>query len=199
MTLPEITLEGRLGADPELRFTPSGAAVATFRVACTERRMNQQTQQWEDGKTIWLGVECWKNLAENVAESLRRGDLAVITGSLYEDTWTDQATQQERTAVKIKARTVATSLSSATARAVRPDRTGAAAPQGQQPQGQDPWATGPAQGQQPPQQGGWQAGQGQPAGAPNYQQGQQQGGWGQPPQQQGGWQAPPSSDGQPPF
>lgn len=181
MSLPEVTLEGRLGADPELRFLSSGAAVCSFRVACTERKLNQQTNQWEDGKTIWLGIECWKNLAENTAESLQRGDLVVVTGSLFEESWTDPQTNTERTALKVRARTVSPSLASAVARPQRAQRQGGqpqggqqqAAPQGQQQYqqapAQDPWATAP----QAPQQGGWGQ-QGQAPAAP------QQGGWNQP-------------------
>jgi single-strand DNA-binding protein len=68
-----ITVIGNLTDDPELRFTPSGAAVANFTVASTPRTLNRQTQQWEDGETLFLRCSIWRQAAENVAESLTRG------------------------------------------------------------------------------------------------------------------------------
>lgn len=188
MGLPTVVIEGNLGADPEMRFTPSGAAVANFRVGTSERRKNQQTQEWEDGDTCWLSVVCWRDLAENVADTLHKGDKVIVTGRLYEETYTPQGTDQPRTVMKVKADTVAPSLRSATAQVRRTERQqggqqqGGQPPQqgqqqgwGQQPPAQDPWATQPQQGQQPQQRGGW--GQ-QP---PQQPQAPQQGGWGQPP------------------
>lgn len=192
MTLPQTTIEGNLGADPELRFTPSGAPVANFRVACTERRKNEQTQQWEDGRSIWISVAAWRELAENVAESLHRGDSVIVTGFLYEEQY--QSNGQDRTALKMDAKNIGPSLRNATARPQRAQRQGGT---GQQQQGQqpapgygqqqaveDPWARPAPAATQPPA-GGQAPGYGQqpPAG------GQQQGGWGQ--------QAP--GYGEPPF
>ena len=77
-----ITVIGNLTDDPELRFTPSGAAVANFTVASTPRTLNRQTQQWEDGETLFLRCSIWRQAAENVAESLTRGTRVVVQGRL---------------------------------------------------------------------------------------------------------------------
>lgn len=77
-----ITMVGNLVADPELRFTPSGAAVANFRIASTPRKFNSQTNQWEDGEAVFMACNIWRQAAENVAESLTRGMRVVVTGRL---------------------------------------------------------------------------------------------------------------------
>lgn len=206
MSLPQTTIEGNLGADPELRFTPNGAAVANFRVACTERRKNEQTQQWEDGRSIWISVAAWRELAENVAESLHRGDSVLVTGFLYEEQYQTQQ-GENRTALKMDAKNIGVSLRNATARPQRAQRQGG---NGQQNGGQgqaapaptygaapapgyggapapgygqqaaDPWAQPPAAPPAAPPAGGQAPGYGAPAGG-----------------QQGGWGAPPDSE--PPF
>lgn len=81
MAHPTITGTGHLGADPELRFTQSGKAVANFRIACTERKRTQ-SGEWEDGTTTWLNVTVWERLAETVAEHLRKGSLVHVVGRL---------------------------------------------------------------------------------------------------------------------
>ncbi|MDQ1715452.1 MAG: single-strand DNA-binding protein, partial [Frankiaceae bacterium] len=77
-----ITLVGNLVDDPELRFTPSGAAVAKFRVASTPRFLDKTTNEWKDGEGLFLTVNCWRQMAENVAETLTRGTRVVIQGRL---------------------------------------------------------------------------------------------------------------------
>src|ERR1700760_2225637 len=77
-----ITVIGNLTDDPELRFTPSGAAVANFTVASTPRTLNRQTQQGEDGETLFLRCSIWRQAAENVAESLTRGTRVIVQGRL---------------------------------------------------------------------------------------------------------------------
>lgn len=77
-----ITVVGNLVADPELRFTPNGAAVANFRIASTPRQFNRDTNQWEDGEPLFLTCNCWRQLAENVAESLAKGMRVIVTGNL---------------------------------------------------------------------------------------------------------------------
>src|SRR5680860_347113 len=77
-----ITVIGNLTADPELRFTPSGAAVATFTVASTPRRFNAQSSQWEDGEALFMRCNIWRQAAENVAESLTRGARVIASGRL---------------------------------------------------------------------------------------------------------------------
>lgn len=80
--LPQITLESRVVADPELRFTPSGSSVANFRVAASEsKKLDDGT--WEDGDKLFVNVAVWKEAAEVVAETLRKGDKVIVTGRLY--------------------------------------------------------------------------------------------------------------------
>src|SRR3546814_20707217 len=78
----EITVVGNLVDDPELRFTPSGAAVANFRIASTPRTFDRQTNEWKDGETLFLTCSVWRQAAENVAESLTRGTRVVVQGRL---------------------------------------------------------------------------------------------------------------------
>ena len=77
-----ITVVGNLVADPELRFTPSGAAVANFRIASTPRSFNRETNQFEDGEALFLTCNCWRQMAENVAESLTKGMRVIVQGRL---------------------------------------------------------------------------------------------------------------------
>lgn len=103
------TFTGNLGADPEIRYTQGGDPVANFRIGNTQRRMNRQTNQWEDGATLWLRVEAWGQLAENVAASIKKGVSVSVEGSLVEDKYTDKQ-GQERTSMKVKATDVRVSL-----------------------------------------------------------------------------------------
>lgn len=77
-----ITVVGNLTGDPELKFTPSGAAVANFTVASTPRTFDRQTNEWKDGEALFIRCDAWRQLAENVAESLQKGQRVVVTGSL---------------------------------------------------------------------------------------------------------------------
>ena len=77
-----ITVIGNLTADPELRFTPSGAAVANFTVASTPRQFDRQTNEWKDGEALFLRCNIWREAAENVAESLTRGSRVIVSGRL---------------------------------------------------------------------------------------------------------------------
>jgi single-strand DNA-binding protein len=83
---PTISLGGHLGGDPELRYTPNGVAVCDLRVATTPRR--PVGDAWEDKETLWFKVSCWKQLAENVAESFKKGDRVVISGRLLQQSYT---------------------------------------------------------------------------------------------------------------
>lgn len=80
--LPSVTVIGTLVADPDLRFTPSGAAVANFTIAANARRLNKQTNEWEDGDATFLRCNLWRQAAENVAESLTRGMRVIAVGTL---------------------------------------------------------------------------------------------------------------------
>lgn len=107
MSLPTITATGRLGADPELKFTPTGKAVANFRIASTESKKDANGQ-WQDVSTVWLGVSVWEKDAEAVAENLRKGDLVTVIGSL--STREYESNGQTRLAVEIKWPTVSKAL-----------------------------------------------------------------------------------------
>jgi single-strand DNA-binding protein len=154
-----ITVIGNLTGDPELRFTPSGAAVANFTVASTPRSFDKATNEWKDGDTLFLRCSVWRDAAEHVAESLTKGTRVVVTGRL---TMRQYETKEgdKRTSTELQVDEIGPSLRYATAKVQRTERQ--QAPQGTQggyqqqgaPQ-DDPWATGPSQGQQGGQQRGW--------------------------------------------
>ena len=85
-----ITIVGNLTADPELRFTPSGDAVANFTIASTPRRFDRQANDWTDGDTMYLDASAWRDMAENVAETLVKGARVIVTGSLKVRYWEDK-------------------------------------------------------------------------------------------------------------
>lgn len=85
-----ITVVGNLVDDPELRFTPSGAAVAKFRVASTPRTFDRQTNEWKDGESLFLTCSVWRQAAENVAESLQRGMRVIVQGRLKQRSYEDR-------------------------------------------------------------------------------------------------------------
>jgi single-strand DNA-binding protein len=87
---PPITLIGNLTGDPELRFTPSGAAVANFTIASTPRTLDRQTNEWKDGETLFISCAVWRQVAENVAESLTRGSRVVVHGRLKARSYDDR-------------------------------------------------------------------------------------------------------------
>lgn len=88
--LPRLTIEGRLTADPDLRFTPGGKAVATFTVAASDRKRGEDGS-WEDGDKVFLRTTVWEQQAENVAECLQKGDAVVVTGAkLRQSEWEDK-------------------------------------------------------------------------------------------------------------
>ena len=151
-----ITIVGNLTDDPELRFTPSGAAVANFRVASTPRTFNRQTNAWEDGDPLFLSCSVWRQAAENVAESLQRGARVVVTGRLKQRSY-ETREGEKRTVFEVDVDEIGPSLRYATAKVTKTQRSGGgfgnAQPSGG---GSDPWATTPppAPGQQgPPSQG----------------------------------------------
>lgn len=146
--LPEVAMEGRLIADPELRFSPSGVAVGSFRLAANSRKKNDQGE-WVDDRVLFLDVVCFKQLAENVAESLRKGDLAMVSGRLSLDQWEDAQSGEKRSRPSLAANAVGLSLAMRTVdrSAIRePSRRRAE----QGPDRQDPWATVPPSSEDPP-------------------------------------------------
>lgn len=117
-----VTIVGNCTRDPELRFTPSGQAVANFGVAVNRRWQNRQTQEWEEA-TSFFDISCWQQLAENVAESVQKGTRVVITGRLDQRSWETQD-GDKRSKVEIVADDVAPSLRWATAEITKNERRG---------------------------------------------------------------------------
>jgi single-strand DNA-binding protein len=123
MSENSVTLVGNLVDDPELRFTPQGAAVANFRIAVSKRIRDPQTNEWKDGDTSFFRVNVWRQLAENVAESLTRGTRVVVTGTLKMRQWETQE-GEKRSVVEVEAVEVGPSLKFATAKVERANRGG---------------------------------------------------------------------------
>lgn len=113
-----ITLVGNLTRDPELRFTPSGAAVADFTVASTSRTFDRQTNEWKDGDSLFIRCSAWRQLAENVAGSLQKGMRVIVTGSLKVREY-DRQDGGRGTSVEMTVDEVGPSLRNATAQVTR--------------------------------------------------------------------------------
>ena len=107
MALPTVSLTGNAVADASLRFTASGIAVATVRVACSSRK--KVGDQWEDGDTTFIDVSAWRQLAENMAESVLKGTTITVTGELKQRTW-ETPEGEKRSAYEVAARSVALDL-----------------------------------------------------------------------------------------
>lgn len=155
-----ITVVGNLTADPDLRFTPSGAAVANFTVASTPRIYDRQSGEWKDGDALFLRCNIWREAAENVAESLTRGSRVIVTGRLRQRSF-ETREGEKRTVYEIEVDEVGPSLRYATAKINKVSRggggggfgggggaTAAAAPTAQSGGGpaEDPWGSAPASG-----------------------------------------------------
>ena len=189
-----ICIVGNLTDAPEMRYTQSGVAVANFTVASTPRKFNKQTNEFEDGETLFQRCSVWREMAENVVESLHKGARVVAYGHLEGTSWDDKETGQKRTGTQLNVLEVGPALRYATAQVTKVQRQQGQQQGGQQPSGADQFG-GDFSGHQPPQgQGGWGNQQQQP---PAW---GQQGGQQAPPQQGGGggWGNPPSYD-QPPY
>ena len=118
-----ITVVGNIVADPELRFTPSGAAVANFRIASTPRAFNRDTNQWEDGEALFLTCNVWRQAAENVAESLTKGMRVIVNGRLKQRSYQTKE-GENRTVFEIEVDEVGPSLKFASAQVNRNPREG---------------------------------------------------------------------------
>jgi single-strand DNA-binding protein len=116
-----ITLVGNLVDDPELRFTPSGAAVAKFRVASTPRYLDKATNEWKDGESLFLQCNIWRQAAENVAESLTKGMRVILTGRLKQRSY-ETKEGEKRTVFEVEVDEVGPSLRNATAKVTRTQR-----------------------------------------------------------------------------
>jgi single-strand DNA-binding protein len=141
-----ITVVGNLTADPELRFTPSGAAVASFTVASTPRNFDRQTNEWKDGEALFLRCSIWRQAAENVAESLQRGMRVVVTGRLKQRSF-ETREGEKRTVIELDVDEVGPSLRYATAKVNRTQRGSSGGGFGSDNSGggsmpaDDPWAS----------------------------------------------------------
>ena len=151
-----ITVVGNLTADPDLRFTPSGAAVANFTVASTPRVFDRQSNEWKDGDALFLRCNIWREAAENVAESLTRGSRVIVTGRLRQRSF-ETREGEKRTVYEVEVDEVGPSLRYATAKINKVSRGGggggfgggggmpaSAGPSG--PPAEDPWGSAPASG-----------------------------------------------------
>jgi single-strand DNA-binding protein len=118
-----ITVVGNLTDDPELRFTPSGAAVAKFRVASTPRFMDRQTNEWKDGEPLFLSCTVWRQAAENVAESLQRGARVIVSGRLKQRSY-ETREGEKRTVIELEVDEIGPSLRYATAKVQKMSRSG---------------------------------------------------------------------------
>ena len=118
-----ITVVGNLTNDPELRFTPSGAAVASFTVASTPRTLDKATNEWKDGDALFLRCSIWRQAAENVAESLQRGMRVVVQGRLKQRSF-ETKEGEKRTVVELDVDEVGPSLKYATAKVTKASRGG---------------------------------------------------------------------------
>lgn len=166
-----ITVVGNIVADPELRFTPSGAAVANFRIASTPRQFNKQTNQWEDQEALFLTCNVWRQAAENVAESLQKGMRVIVTGRLRQRSYQTREGEQ-RITMEVEVDEIGPSLTFATAQVTR-----------------NPRQVGHGGGQAPrPTQGGFSGSQGTPDNDP----------WNSTPPA-GGFSGGASDESEPPF
>jgi single-strand DNA-binding protein len=118
-----ITVVGNLVADPELRFTPSGQPVATFRIASTPRIRDNATNEWKDGDSLFLSCNVWRQAAENVAESLQRGMRVIVTGRLKQRNY-ETKEGEKRTVYEVEVDDVGPSLRNASAKVNRVSRGG---------------------------------------------------------------------------
>ncbi|GAA3682078.1 single-stranded DNA-binding protein [Nocardioides ginsengisoli] len=184
-----ITVIGNLVDDPELRFTPSGAAVANFRIASTPRTFDRQSNEWKDGDALFLSCAVWRQYAENVAESLTKGMRVIVTGRLKSRQY-ETREGEKRTAMEIDVEEVGPALRYATAKVNRAARgggggggyNGGSQGGGGNQGGGDPWGGG--------SQGGGSYGGGNQGGGSNY-------GGAAPANDP--WAAPGVSNDEPPF
>lgn len=151
-----ITVIGNLTADPELRYTPNGAAVANFTVASTPRQFDRQSNEWKDGETLFMRCSIWREAAENVSESLQRGTRVVVTGRLKSRSY-ETKEGEKRTTTELEVDEIGPSLRYATAKVNRASRGGGGGGGGfgsgggggrgggsNQQVADDPWGSAPA-------------------------------------------------------
>jgi single-strand DNA-binding protein len=156
-----ITVVGNLTDDPELRFTPSGAAVAKFRIASTPRTMDRQSGEWKDGEPLFLACNVWRDAAEHVAESLQRGARVIVQGRLRQRSY-ETREGEKRTVYELEVDEIGPSLRYATAKVTKANRGdgggggfgggggGGFGGSGGGGGSSDPWSTPPASSDEPP-------------------------------------------------
>jgi single-strand DNA-binding protein len=146
-----ITVVGNTTSEPELRFTPSGKAVANFTVASTPRFFDKASNEWKDGGALFLRCNAWGQVAENVAESLVRGTRVIVTGRLKQRSY-ETREGEKRTTVELEVDEVGPSLKFATVKVNKVARGGSdsGGGYGQAPPANDPWGSAP-----PPPSGGF--------------------------------------------
>ena len=118
-----VTIVGNITNDPELRFTPSGAAVASFTVASNSRFLDKTTNEWKDGEPVFMRCSVWRQYAENVAESLTRGTRVIVTGRLKQRSY-DTREGEKRTVMELEVDDVGPALRTATAKVTKVARAG---------------------------------------------------------------------------
>ena len=157
----QITIVGNLVADPEIRYTPTGQAVANFRIASTPRWQDRQSGEWKDGDSLFLSCNVWRQAAENVAESLQRGMRVIVQGRLKQRSY-ETKEGEKRTVYEVEVDEVGPSLRNASAKVTKTQRSGGTGgfgggggggaggggnqagyggPGGGRQQADDPWAT----------------------------------------------------------
>lgn len=129
-----ITFIGNVGQDPDLRFTPSGAAVVTLSVAVTPRRLDRESGKWVDGAATWYRCNAWRGLAENIAETVTKGMRVIVTGEIAARDWSNDK-GEKGTSWEVLISGIGPELTWATAQVKRASRTG-----DQVPPPEDPWA-----------------------------------------------------------
>ncbi|WP_336819828.1 single-stranded DNA-binding protein [Gordonia sp. MMO-8] len=167
MTDTLLTIIGNLTADPELRFTPSGHPVANFTIASTPRTFDRQSNEWKDGEALFMRCSLWRDPAENVAESLKKGMRVIAQGKLKQRSY-ETREGEKRTVVELEVDEIGPSLRYATAKVARTQRNGnngggyGGGQRAQQSSGgygsqqarqqpmDDPWGSAPAQDDEPP-------------------------------------------------
>jgi single-strand DNA-binding protein len=143
-----ITMIGNLVNDPELRFTPSGAAVAKFTVASTPRYLDKNTNEWKDGDSLFLNCQIWRQAAENVAESLTRGMRVIVSGRLRQRSY-ETKEGEKRTVFEVEVDEVGPSLRNATAKVTKMNRGGSSggfSSAADTSASDDPWSASPVGG-----------------------------------------------------
>jgi single-strand DNA-binding protein len=127
VTAPKVTVVGRLTADPELRFTPSGAAVANFTIAANDRYLDKSTQEWKDKPAVFLRANVWREFAENVAESLTKGTEVIAQGTLSQREF-ETRDGEKRTVIELEVDAIGPNLHFATAKVAKAEKAAAGQP-----------------------------------------------------------------------